>query len=297
MKAVSIPTTVVILIASSSLCGLKAQAQQSSQPRQNIGAQSRSISPAKREVARKRNQQREMEIALALESLKKRNVKEGLAAFERAKEISSIHIPYDQLGDALEANGETEKAIWMYRQWVYRDRGRDWVEDGKSLTEMVKQATGNNWTSSRGIAPDVLMRYALLLSKTGRYAEACQVYEWGLIPFQSGIQEEQEERDFALNMTAETFNKPRFEAMALTLYGRSNIGTVIDGFLCGQDEEAILAYQKALRLRPNYAITHYYLGLSLERTGKKAEAKAAYQKAVELGTGELVRRAKSELRW
>jgi tetratricopeptide (TPR) repeat protein len=259
----------------------------------NIGATAIQATPAEAEAIRQKRLQRDTEVALTLDLLKSNKVQEAMSAFKRAIAIDPIKIPYDKIGDALEANGKTEDAIWVYRQSIYHHQNRDWVENGKSLAQEVKRATGEHAVGSRNIAPDVLMRYALLLSKTGRYAEACQVYEWGMEPLHVW---QTDERDLELNMTATTFNKTRFEAMALTVYGRYNTGILVDGKKIGRDEEAIAAYQKALRLRPNYALAYYYLGQAFENKRQKQEAKAAYRKAADLATGELAQRIKSELR-
>ncbi len=50
----------------------------------------------------------------------------------------------------------------------------------------------------------------------------------------------------------------------------------------GEDGQAIDEYQKALQLAPNISVTHYNLGLSLERKQRVDEALAQFQKAVEI---------------
>jgi Flp pilus assembly protein TadD len=48
-----------------------------------------------------------------------------------------------------------------------------------------------------------------------------------------------------------------------------------------QDEEAVLAFQEAVRLDPSLAEAHFRLGLGYESLGKREEAEAEYKKAVE----------------
>ncbi len=56
----------------------------------------------------------------------------------------------------------------------------------------------------------------------------------------------------------------------------------------GKLEEAIAAYQKALRLDPNYAIAHYNLGNTLKAQGKLEEAIAELEIAVRLDPSSTV---------
>jgi len=48
-------------------------------------------------------------------------------------------------------------------------------------------------------------------------------------------------------------------------------------------EEALAAYDQAIRLNPNYALAYNNKGLALDRLGKSKEAKQAYDKAHQLG--------------
>ena len=48
------------------------------------------------------------------------------------------------------------------------------------------------------------------------------------------------------------------------------------------DAEAIAAFRNAIKLKPDYAEAHYYLGKALEREDKEAEAAAEYDKALSL---------------
>src|SRR4029453_12991658 len=66
----------------------------------------------------------------------------------------------------------------------------------------------------------------------------------------------------------------------------SNMGTIHYGH--GDFRKAVKAYRQAIALRPNSATTHRNLGDSLSRLGRKAEALAAYRKAVELSEADLM---------
>nr|HET6901226.1 tetratricopeptide repeat protein [Ktedonobacteraceae bacterium] len=50
-------------------------------------------------------------------------------------------------------------------------------------------------------------------------------------------------------------------------------------------EEAIAAYEQAIRLDPNYAVAYNNKGLALDQLGRKSEAQQAREKAKQLGYG------------
>src|SRR5712691_6503881 len=49
-----------------------------------------------------------------------------------------------------------------------------------------------------------------------------------------------------------------------------------------QDEQAVAAFQKAIRLQPDLAEAHLRLGMAYAALDKKAEAETSYKKAIEL---------------
>ncbi len=61
----------------------------------------------------------------------------------------------------------------------------------------------------------------------------------------------------------------------------------------GSDKEAVAHMQEAVKLYPESAVTHYYLGEAFPK--RTPEQKAAYQKAVELGDDATVAAAKERL--
>ena len=52
----------------------------------------------------------------------------------------------------------------------------------------------------------------------------------------------------------------------------------------GQPENAADEYREAIRLKPDYSAAHRGLGRALERAGRIAEARAAYQQGLEVAT-------------
>lgn len=61
-------------------------------------------------------------------------------------------------------------------------------------------------------------------------------------------------------------------------------------FQKGELQEAAAKFQHAIKLAPDSAIAHHYLGIVLEKQGDTAEAIASYQKAVSLNPGDSVAR-------
>jgi Flp pilus assembly protein TadD len=45
----------------------------------------------------------------------------------------------------------------------------------------------------------------------------------------------------------------------------------------GRNQEAVKSYREAIRLKPDHAVAHYYLGLTLVATGSSDEAMAEYR--------------------
>jgi len=52
----------------------------------------------------------------------------------------------------------------------------------------------------------------------------------------------------------------------------------------GKPENAADEYREAIRLKPDYSAAHRGLGRALERAGQIAEARAAYQRGLEVAT-------------
>jgi len=52
----------------------------------------------------------------------------------------------------------------------------------------------------------------------------------------------------------------------------------------GQVESAVNEYRETIRLKPDYSAAHRGLGRALERAGRIAEAKAAYQQGLDVAT-------------
>lgn len=233
--------------------------------------------------------------------LRKGDVTGAVRAFEEAIKVFPSAIRWQEYAEALDAAGRSGDAIEVFRKIVYLDaRGdrRDWIDrDGQSLREKVNRSPECLVVAGRSNDADVLMRYALLLIKTAQYAEAWQVYQWGLdsggfvTSNDRGLVAREERALFTplLRQLSPPFlanNRRLFEAAVRTAYGHTYpfYGRP-DG--TNTDDVKIAEYQKAIALQPDYAPAYYCLGRALLYRGKRAEARAAWQKAAELDQGQV----------
>lgn len=138
---------------------------------------------------------------------------------------------------------------------------------------------------SRELDGDLQMRFALLLSKMGKYDDAIKMYQWGgrLLHL-----DKDDIKSLDLPFFALKFDKPLFEAAAHTALGREYA-------MHANREEAIAHLQQAVALKPEFALAQYYLGDTLTSVHRKAEARAAFKKASELGKGAIQEKADAAL--
>ena len=168
------------------------------------------------------------------------------------------------------------------------------LADVQAMKSLYKEAESNyrhavglfsNGSSgySRERDGDLQMRFALLLSKMGKYEDAIKMYEWGgqlLYP--------KEKKFLDLSFSSQKFDKPLFEAAAHTALSMEYNSHA-------NYEEAMAHLRQAVALRPDFAPAQYYLGDTLSSTHHKAEARAAFKKASELGKGEIKEKADDAL--
>ena len=185
-------------------------------------------------------------------------------------------------GKALAAQGKYNEAVDVYRLAVGR----------------ASRATADAYRVVLGLAPesglgggggdgDVELRFALLLSQVGRYDESVQVFEAAVrMVSRTGLLHELcfEPRSFAPNSPS----KRRFDAAAHAGIGSRHL-------VHGYPDAAIAEQQEAIRIAPDFAPAHLYLGYALRFKGQTTEARAAWQNAVRFGTGEVAAKAREEL--
>ncbi len=179
------------------------------------------------------------------------------------------------LGKCSQTAGDQVKAVEYYRKAVY---------------------TGN--TSDKGFRETNttrLMEFALLLNRAGQSSEAVLVYNHAA---------------HALDYQDSQFNggKPNLKVLLPELvmertlpeqvqYTPEHLHALADTALAHENHDAKeerAQMQEAVKLFPDSPVTHYYLGDVLLRANDP-EAKAAYQKAIELGNDQTVAAAKERL--
>lgn len=140
------------------------------------------------------------------------------------------------------------------------------------------------WVTSLTNEPDVLLKYALLLCKTGQREEAIVMYQRGV----SNLGESNAPL-LSIRFSVLAFNPRLFEAAAQT-------GIGIRHSQHGYDDEALACCQEAVRLRSDFAPAYQLMGDVLwVGKGRIQEARALYEKALRLGSGAVAARAREML--
>ena len=240
---------------------------------------------------------------------------EAAAAFGEAARLDRCEAPYDEWGDALEAAGDVEGAVAAYLQAVYRsgDKARDWVDgDGRSVRAAVLGKGGGGaeeWTVARGASTALTARYALLLSRAGRRAEALRAYEWawrrleedrllrerlGLAEALGGLDAPQPPGGLR------GADRGRFEATLHTLVGLTEGVMRTRRSSLWPGEAAVGEYKKALAARPDHGPALLLLGeeyLKKEGYAKwyRPAAVQALRAAVKSGPPSVRARAREKL--
>ena len=233
----------------------------------------RSLPPSPAREAREKRQQAAFDELAAIQKLEKESkTGEAVVRYEAllvsdAKDTFVYPRVLEALGDLYGQMGRTREAIDLYRKLVYVTPNQDWI-------------------TSRSLAPDLRLKFALLLHKNGQYEESLQNYNVGMekaakyarlmdvrLPMEPGI--------FVINaQTAPTTRLVFASHMALAAC-RNHF----------DQAECIAHLNEALKLRPNYAPIHYYLaGFLLYNESGKAivpappGAVAELEKAIALDT-------------
>lgn len=183
------------------------------------------------------------------------------------------------LAKCSQAAGDQAKALTYYRQAIYSTNPAD-----KGFRE-------NN--TSR------LMEFALLLNKARQTAEAMFVYNHAAFLLDFEDSENHGGKPYLKVLLPELAAEPtlpeqvqytpeRLQALADTALAHEEMGF-------GSSKEALNHMQEAIKLYPDSAVTHYYLGEALLAPTQRADAKTAYKKAVELGNDATAAAAKERL--
>ncbi len=152
-----------------------------------------------------------------------------------------------------------------------------------------------------GVFARNLVPYAVLLLKSGRWAEAVAAYNT-LLPYFS-------DRDMVEAYSHFSPNVPQPKELAVALHilqGMNYTGDPGDGGSPYHSpyETAMHQFAQAVRLAPNSPLTNYYYGFGWQQLGPKSPMKAAYAsqakeaflKAATLGSGDVKKKAEEALR-
>ena len=177
------------------------------------------------------------------------------------------------LAASLEAQGEDHQALEEYHKMV--------VDGGAKY-------------------PRVLVPYAQLLLKSGKWAEAVAVYNFDPGKPKPGS----DLPDWAEGRFSPDVPKPRAFAVALHIARGQIYSNTPDWAGERQNTEAMAEYEKALALEPDSARANFFYGFGWKRLspdergkyGTEQQAKAALLKAVRIGKGDVKKAAEKELR-
>jgi len=204
------------------------------------------------------------------------------AEARQALSLDDYGVPEEVLAQALDAQGKTQEALQAYRTVVeHYDR------------------------QSRNLLP-----YALLLLKSGQWGHAVAVYNQAItsLPSVGSHPETPIVQDGDVMRANSHFSPDTPEPTALATAIHIARGLVYNASSDwageSQNKEAVAEYGKALQLAPDSALTNYYYGVGWQKLspaehtkfGSVQQAKAALQKAILLGKGDVKKAAEKALK-
>lgn len=217
-----------------------------------------------------------------------------------------------QTGDAHLKNGDWRKAQVCFQQALEEIPQHQPALYGMAMCSLAagnmvkaidysRQAIYRNGSTTAGFYEndtEKLMHFALLLNKAGQAAEAVSVYNHaayaldyrdsqynGGKPYLKAVLPELvTERTLPAQVR---YTPERLQALAETALAHEEMAF-------GSDKEALAHLRDAVKLYPDSPVTNYYLGEAL-LTKDSAGAKAAYQKAAQLGDDQTAAAAKERI--
>lgn len=215
-------------------------------------------------------------------------------------------------GDALIQAGDLNGAVDAFQKiltykpndgLVYRRMAEAYAAAGKlpeasrAFHKVLIEGFGPGIGNGVGDTADEWAEYALVLVKIGQPAEAVQCYNHAATLLDFEDSENHGGKPFLKVLLPEVvmsnarpdqvpYTPECLQALADTALAHEERGL--------ESEKAAIAHmQEAVKLYPDSAVTHYYLGEALP--SRNPEQKAAYQKAAELGDDATVAAAKERL--
>ncbi len=213
-------------------------------------------------------------------ALQAKNYASAEAGFRNVIADFPSGMAYYGLAETLAAQGKTAEALQAYWQLFHPDAHQSW---------------GGSYF------PQAELEYAVLLNRTGHWAEAVAMYEKAL-PDVS----DQGMKRINVHFDPATPQPAEMEAAAHIGIGLEAIWAGGD-FDASKSERAFQEYGKALKLMPEWTVANYYYGYGWQRLDPKDQAKlaanpgqreavkATLEKAAKLGTGDVQKAAVTEL--
>ena len=235
------------------------------------------------------------------------------AAVKAREEIDTVSYQAVSNGEAYFKAGNPQAAIVSYKAALdispddglaYRRLAEAYVALGKLneaslafhkfLVEGFGPGNGNGGVVDTA---DEWAEYALVLVRTGKSAEAVQMYNEGAFMLDYEGSRQNGGKPYLKVLLPEVvmenalpnqvqYTPEHLQALADTLLAHEERGF-------GSIKEAIVHMQEAVKLYSNSPVTHYYLG-EMSVSGSPQE-KAEYQKAIELGDDQTIVAAKERL--
>ncbi len=218
---------------------------------------------------------------------------EAVEAFRQViKRSRGFKEAYNNLGVILSNRGQVDDAVRVFRQALELDK--KYFDARFNLAKLLDREKRNQeafaeYEALVTAAPersDIRFRYALLADRTGAPAKALEQFRI-ISPkapdlaeeffMQKGREARQEERF----KDAEAFFQRAMDINPRLADALRELGTT--HFLAGEFGRSTDLFRQAAERMPSSAEVHHYLGLSLVREGRPAEALPSFQKAVELG--------------
>ena len=143
------------------------------------------------------------------------------------------------------------------------------------------------WFGSINSGPTTHMKYVLALLRNNLWDEAAAVYN-NAIPDDTTI--------FTIPLTERGFDSGRREFKRLQGMAHLYLGSHSPGYRPDRPGEILGHLQEAIKLQPGLALAHYAYGRQLAEENRPLEAKAAFQRALRFGDGDLKSKIKIQMR-
>ncbi len=176
---------------------------------------------------------------------------------------------------------------------VYRLQGLALLEDGETQQGQEALETALALVSDRQLRLTLLGDYTTLLASQNQWSKVLRQAKEALrlVPNDPGWLATQAQAQSQLVGASPIKSKPQAqietrdkETQSITQKTKEqwlDEGTAL--YNLKRYDEALAAYEQAIRLDPNYAFAYYGKGLALDKLGQSKEARQAYDKARQLG--------------